>query len=427
MSIFDKKLNEIENNLRYINGKLTIEGIPLEKIAKELGTPIFVFSAKRIIDNLKTFSLSFKKYVKNVYFFYPYRANYLPHILNLIHRENWGAETVSSFEYKLAKRVSAPSIILNGFNKRIYEKVLNDEKLFYIVIDSFEDLVYLNEIGKRLNKTIGVGIRIHPHLKTFQNQALIPLGFKLGYDIKSGDAERVIKKASKLSNVRIVALNTHIAIRQVTPSLHAVALQSLISFADNICSKYHLDIKYINIGGGFETRSLLEEESSIEKFAVEFKKVLLASKKEYSLILEPGRYIINDAGIVITQIISQKTNCNRKWLITDVGVNTLIPLKSASYDVIPLINNDKRLAVYDIGDHIASSIGVIKRNVQLPAMTSTGMYLVILYAGAYTLSMAEQFCLLKPAVVLVDKENTEILKKKENVDSFIDKLLSESW
>ena len=56
MSIFDKKLNEIENNLRYINGKLTIEGIPLEKIAKELGTPIFVFSAKRIIDNLKTFS-----------------------------------------------------------------------------------------------------------------------------------------------------------------------------------------------------------------------------------------------------------------------------------------------------------------------------------------------------------------------------------
>jgi len=109
----------------------------------------------------------------------------------------------------------------------------------------------------------------------------------------------------------------------------------------------------------------------------------LASKKEYSLILEPGRYIINDAGIVITQIISQKTNCNRKWLITDVGVNTLIPLKSASYDVIPLINNDKRLAVYDIGDHIASSIGVIKRNVQLPAMTSTGMYLVILYAGAF--------------------------------------------
>ena len=58
--------------------------------------------------------------------------------MNLIHRENWGAETVSSFEYKLAKRVSAPSIILNGFNKRIYEKVLNDEKLFYIVIDSFD-------------------------------------------------------------------------------------------------------------------------------------------------------------------------------------------------------------------------------------------------------------------------------------------------
>ncbi len=423
-----EKIDTLRSFINYKSGELFIEDVSYLTIMKQYHTetPVFVFSKNRIMDNIKNFSNAFKKAYKKVKFFYPLRANYLPDIVDIIKSEGWGAEVTSSFEYKVAKLVDSHEILLNGFNKKLYSAVINDEKLFYMAIDSLEDAKYLNELGTKLNKVVNIGLRVHPELGPLQTNALTPRGFKLGYDIKSGDAERVIRALLKLSRINILALNTHIANRQLSPDLHAEALQSLMKFADKMHSQYGIDFEYINIGGGFESRNLLEQKGSLDYFANRFSEELSSARKDYTLILEPGRYITCDTAVVLTEVLTQKINTNRRWIIVDVGVNTLIPLKSASFDVIPTML-DATYELFNIGDFVASSMGVIKENIFLPKKTKSGDILAVINAGAYTLSMSEQFGLLRPNVMMVDQEKKKLIKEAEDEEKSIKRLRSQMW
>jgi len=416
--------------ISYKDDELYIENVSAMNIIERYGTPTFVFSKNRIKDNVRVFTDTFRKACSKVEFFYPYRANYLPEILNIVHSEGWGSEVVSPFEYKIAKSVSSPKIILNGFNRKLYPEIIDDKKIFYIAIDSLEDAKVINELGKAMNKTINIGLRVHPKLDTLQNKSLIPLGFKLGYDIENGDAEEIVSKLCKMKYINLVALNTHVANRESSPDLHTKALHSLLSFADNVCTKYDINIQYINIGGGFESRNLLEQHSDLKFFADKFSEEFARAKKEYTLILEPGRFIVCDTAVVLTEIISKKVNRGRRWIIVDCGINTLIPLRSASFDVIPVLLNSERdvkFEVFNVGDFIATSMGIIKEKVVLPVNIKCGDILGIINTGAYTLSMSEQFGLLRPTTILVNRDKIKVIKERENPENVVKKLKSKEW
>lgn len=422
----EERIKTLHSFLKYEGKELFIEDIPYREIIDRYGTPVFVFSKERIRNNIEIFASAFRKAYRKVKFFYPYKANYLPDIISMIQSEGWGAEVTSSFEYKIAKLIGTSDIILNGFNRKLYSKAISDEKISYIGIDSFEDAEYLNELCMKFKKVVNIGLRIRPKLSEYQKDALVPSGFKLGYDIESGDAERVASALLRMSGVRIVALNTHIANRQIKPDLHAEILRSLIKLSDQLYKEDGIDLEYINIGGGFESRNLLERDCSLDYFAQRMSEEMYNARKEYTLILEPGRNIISDSAIVLTEVISRKVNRKRKWIIVDVGINTLIPLESASFGVIPTIL-DTSYELTNVGDFIATSMGTIEKNVHLPTRTEIGDFLGIINAGAYTLSMSEQFALLRPAVVVVEGEEMRMIKREEDEEEIIRKIGGESW
>ena len=431
MSILDKnipsaKIATLQPFLYYKGKELFLEKISCREIAHQYGTPLFVFSKNRLVDNVRTFSTAFRSMNNKVDFFYAYRGNYLPQILSEVNAEGWGAEITSPLEYKIAKVINSTRIIVNGYNRRLYPEILSDEKLFYVVLDSFEDASYLNELAEKAHKVVDVGLRVHPELDSTEKIALVPRGFKLGYDIKSGDAEKLALKVSKMRCLNIRALNTHIANRQVRPDLHAETLKSMLKFAEKLYAKHKISIDYINIGGGFESRNLLELSSNLRYFTSEFEKSLSNTQKEYTLILEPCRYVSCDAAITLTQTVTKKTNAGHKWIIVDIGTNTLIPLKSASFDIIPVVL-DNEYDFFNVGDFIASSIGVIQQNIKLPQKTKIGDIFAIINTGAYTLSMSEQFVLLRPTVLMVDKDKVKTLKDRENEEYFVARIQATEW
>jgi len=422
----EERIKTLHSFLKYEGKELFIEDIPYREIIDRYGTPVFVFSKERIKNNIKIFASAFRKAYRKVKFFYPYKANYLPDIISMIQSEGWGAEVTSSFEYKIAKVIGTSDILLNGFNRKLYSKAISDEKISYIGIDSFEDAEYLNELGMKLNKLVNLGLRVRPKLGKSQKNALVPSGFKLGYDIESGDAERVASAIQKMTGVRIVALNTHIANRQVKPDLHSESLRSLIKLAEKFYHEYGIDIEYINIGGGFESRNLLEQYSSLDYFAQRMSEEFSNARKEYTFILEPGRNIISDSAIVLTEVIARKVNRKQKWIIVDVGINTLIPLESASFGVIPTAL-DTSYELTNVGDFLAAPMGIVEKSVHLPKRTRIGDFLGIINAGAYTLSMSEQFALLRPAVVVVEGKGVRMIKREENEEAIVRKIGGESW
>jgi diaminopimelate decarboxylase len=271
-----------------------------------------------------------------------------------------------------------------------------------------------------------VSLRVHPELDTTEEVALVPPGFKLGYDIGSGDAEKLALTISHMQWLNIVALSTHVANRQVRPDLHAEALRSMITFAEQLCGKYRIDADYINIGGGFESRNLLEVDSDLTCFADKFDSLLSNAQKNYTLILEPNRYIACDAAITLARTVTRKTNAGYKWIIVDVGTNTLIPLRSASFDVVPTVLDDDH-DFFNVGDLIASSIGVIQQNIKLPKKTKVGDIFAIINTGAYTLSMSEQFVLLRPTVLMVGEDRVMILKEREKEEYFVERIQTTQW
>ena len=431
MSISDRtiplgKIVQLQPFLYYKGQELFIEKISCREIAQQYGTPLFIFSKNRIVDNVRTFSTAFRNVYNKVDFFYPYRANYLPLILSEVHAEGWGAEVTSPLEYKIAKLVNSSRIIINGYNRKLYPQILSDEKVFYVVLDSLEDAGFLSELAQKAHRVVDVALRVHPDLYLSEKVSLVPRGFKLGYDIRSGDAEAIVTEVSNMPGLNIMALNTHVANRQLKPDLHVEALKSLLKFAEKLHRKHKINVDYINIGGGFESRNLLEVNSSLEYFADEFKKLMSNTEREYGLILEPGRYIVSDSAITLTKTITKKINAGHKWIIVDIGTNTLIPLKSASFDIIPVVL-DNEYDFFNVGDFIASSIGVIQQNIKLPQKTKIGDIFAIINTGAYTLSMSEQFVLLRPKVIMVDNDQVKTLKEREKEEYFVERIQTAEW
>jgi diaminopimelate decarboxylase len=427
---FQDKLQQLGPTFRYDKGLLLVDGLPAREIADRYGTPTFCLSQARLHDNLVAFTGVFKEAYANTKFFYPLRANYLPSVLKSVASEGWGCEVASQFEYELALSSGCREILLDGYKVDIRRGGARDGVLVTPVIDSLDDARRLNSHARRTKAKIEVALRVGPDLGEFQSKALTSRGSKVGYDISSGDASRAAAEISRLGYISLTGLHAHAAIKESSPLLHLRILQSICLFADEITNELGLTIRNINIGGGFESRFLLESESRLETFASAFVGMLRTGKLERTLLLEPGRYIVGDSVIVLARVVAVKTNGRKKWIILDVGMNTLIPLKSAWFDVVPALDcdaGDMSLVSCNVGDYVSSPIGSIAVETMLPASVRAGDIVAVLNAGAYTLSMAEQFAMLRPTVVSVEDGVIRLIKKAERAASASRRFAKTIW
>ena len=409
--------------LDYTNQQLVLEGVTIEQILRNKQTPLFVFSRNRFNNNITEIFSAFQRYFDDFQIAYALKANNLSDVLKNALTNGCWAEVMSTFEIELAQRngFHPETMIYNGPAKSIEElqDALN-RGVKCINVDSFSELKDIETLmrNKEVPKTdipLKLGIRLHPNLdEDLEKRALVKKNSKLGLD--PARATKILKYAKKSNVLDISTLQVHIGTQQTTPELHEGIANFVQKFITKL-QKDNIDINTINLGGGFASRYRMEAAGyNILDFAEKIQAALAPLKNSYSLILEPGRFLIGDAFVVLTKILREKKNWGRHWLLIDAGAHFLIPLRFSTFDVIP-VKSSEPSTIKEIGGPLCLPVDRIQGTVDFSA--KEGDILAILNTGAYTISMSEQFGYPRPAIYAIENGKLIQLRRRERIDDWL--------
>jgi diaminopimelate decarboxylase len=407
-----------------------IEGVSVEKLVNDFGSPLFVVSAKTIRDNLKRFRGEFSARYPKVEVAYSYKANCLSGVLDIIHNEGAWAEVASGFEYELARKIGVPgeSIVFNGPYKKKEEikKAIREGAL--INVDNESELKLLEEIAFKSKKPIEVGIRINTDVGINQ------LPDRFGFNIESGKALEIVNYCTKKTSIRIAGIHIHLTSYIISPevlnnktpaksieliwpkdsNLYRRAAHKITYFAEEIRKRFGITLKYIDMGGGYPT---LDSITSYANAIVE--PMLEVFDHEHPLlILEPGRAVVKDAVELITTVVDVKELSNdTASVVVDSGIN-ILPTSFWKFQQIEPINkkavSSKETVVYGPLCLQTDILGITK----LPDL-NVGDRLVIKNVGAYNISQASSFIFPLPSIILTDNNKVKVLRSSETIKDVI--------
>lgn len=412
------------NHFDYRNGELCAEEVPLKRIAQEVGTPAYVYSLATLMRHFRVFDQAFAKVSHLVC--YSVKANSNLALLSAFAKQGSGFDIVSGGElFRALKAGGDPKkIVFSGVGKKRaeIEYALNSGILMFNV-ESEEELTALNEIAAGVGKKAPISLRVNPDVDP-QTHPYISTGMKkakFGVDIqKSLDT---YKKAAALKNLAVVGVDCHIGsqLTSVTPFVDALA--KVREYLDRVLAgamkKEGAEIRYLDLGGGLGIHYHDETPPLPEDYARAITQGL--EGLDVTLILEPGRVIVGNAGILLTEVQYVKETDTKKFVIVDGGMNDLIrPALYGSYQAIqPVAQTNAERITADVVGPICESGDFFAKDREI-ARPKRGDLLAVMSAGAYGFTMASNYnSHPKPPEVLVDGDKYYVVRKRETLDDLI--------
>ena len=412
------------NHFEYRNGEMFAEGVALERIAREVGTPAYVYSLATLKRHFKVFDQAFSK-VRHIVCF-SVKANSNLALLRAFAKEGSGFDIVSGGELFRALKVGADpkKIVFSGVGKKReeIEYALNSGILMFNV-ESEQELIALNDIASSMGKRAPISLRVNPDVDP-QTHPCISTGMKkakFGVDIKK--SLETYRKAVSLRNVEVVGVDCHIGsqLTSITPFVDALA--KVREYLDLVLAgemkKEGAQIRYLDIGGGLG----INYHDETPPLPDEYAKAIVEGLEglDVTLILEPGRVIVGNAGILLTEVQYIKETDSKNFVIVDGGMNDLIrPALYGSYQAIqPVVENRAQKIVTDVVGPICESGDFFAKDREIPR-PQRGDLLAVMSAGAYGFTMASNYnSHPKPPEVLVDGEKYYVIRRRESFDDLI--------
>lgn len=412
------------NHFEYRNGEMFAEGVPLQRIAKEVGTPAYVYSLATLKRHYQVFDRAFAKVPHIVCF--SVKANSNLALLRTFAKEGSGFDIVSGGElFRALKAGGDPKkIVFSGVGKKQdeIEYALRSEILMFNV-ESEDELVALNDIARGLGKKAPISLRINPDVDP-QTHPYISTGMKkakFGVEIKK--SVEAYKKAASLPNVDVVGVDCHIGSQLTSLSPFVDALARVREYLDRVLvgslQKEGAQIRYLDLGGGLGINYNDETPPEPEEYA----RAIIDGLEglDITLILEPGRVIVGNAGILITEVQYVKENDAKRFVIVDGGMNDLIrPALYGSYQAIqPVMKTEAETIIADIVGPICESGDFFAKDREI-GRPQRGDLLAIMSAGAYGFTMASNYnSHPKAPEILVDGDKYYIVRKRESLEDLI--------
>lgn len=421
-----------------------IDNVSISKLVEEFGTPLFVFSEHKLREKARLLKGVFKSRYANTSFAWSYKTNYLNAICQILHQEGWIAEIVSDFEYHKARKLGIPgkNIVFNGPHKsrEILNLALKEGAL--IQIDNWDELGIVEELVQNKQDIANVGIRI------WLDAGIQPIWSKFGFALSNGEAGRAAERIVNNPNLKLHTLHTHIGTYILAPHAYSVATQKLLALREQVYVEHNHLIECINLGGGFPSHSLLHGMFGsaeqlippIESYADAITEVLneLPEKKRPLLRFETGRFLVDEAGYLLTNVVAVKggsrypANINSGLAASDLKEQLILneDAQMSSYIIDAGINILYTGAWYQINvfpsraikspplpsrlyGPLCMAIDIVRQHVDLPPLKVNDT-LVLYPVGAYNVSQSMQFITYRPTVVLIDeKGNPEIIRRRE--------------
>jgi diaminopimelate decarboxylase len=407
------------HHFQYQNMELYCEDVPVSEIARDVGTPFYLYSHATLKQHFKAFDGAFQGMEHLTCF--SMKSNSSLAILRLFARQGGGVDIVSGGElYRALKAgVDPQKIVYSGVGKRTedLEYALKSDILLFNV-ESSQEISQLNEVARSLGKRAPIAIRINPDIDP-QSHPYISTGLKENkFGIEISKALEEYTRAATLSNLSITGVSCHIGsqLTQVSPFVDAMRLlQELIKKL----RQAGIGITYLDLGGGLGITYDKEEPPHPEEYAAALKKEL--GMEDMILILEPGRVIMGNAGILVTQVLYTKTTHEKDFIIVDAAMNDLIrPSLYGSYHGIqPVKLRERQKVRADIVGPICETGDFFARDREVEAY-EPGELMAIMSAGAYGFSMASNYnSRPRVAEVMVKGDQHDVIRTRESYEDLV--------
>ncbi len=421
----------IENYLQEKNGRLFFDGVDVTAVASEYGTPLFLFSKNKLVENINAFVKAFEKHYPNGVVQYAGKAFCCKEIYRIIKPMGLQSDVVSTGEMytALSAGFDANKIYFHGNNKTVEDitySIQNDIGCF--VADNMSELALLSDLADAAKKTINVMLRIKPEIDAHTHEYIQTgqLDSKFGLSLSNGEAARAFHFVLNSKSLNLLGIHCHIGSQIFETEPFRLAALRLLEFALEMRSETGYEIKELNLGGGFGIRYTGEDEPKPQETYIS----LLASTikdfcskhsfTEPKLIIEPGRSIVGDACMTLYTVGSIKEIEEvRSYVSVDGGMadNPRFALYESLYD-FRLANRADATPDYlcTIAGRCCESGDLLGKDI-LIAKPSVGDTLAVLCTGAYNYSMASNYNRLqKPAVVLIEDGNTRVIVRRQTFE-----------
>jgi diaminopimelate decarboxylase len=407
------------HHFNYQNDELCCESVAVRDIAEAVGTPFYLYSHATLERHFKGFDKAFNGIDRLIC--YAAKANANLAILKLLKNLGSGLDIVSGGElYRgLKAGIDPQKIVYSGVGKRIEEI---DEALaagiLMFNVESLEELEMIDQRAGALGLKAPIGIRVNPDVDP-KTHPYISTGLrknKFGVDTRSAMDGYLM--ASRMDHVDIIGIGCHIGsqITEVQPFIDALkSLEELI----RSLKQHNIHIKYLDMGGGLGITYNDEAPPHPDEYA----RMLVQALKDtpVKLILEPGRVIVGNAGILVTRALYRKTGDEKNFLIVDAGMNDLLrpTLYGAYHAIWPVTVNPKPTNRVDVVGPICESGDFLAQDRDMPPVQN-GDLLAVMSAGAYGFMMSSNYC-SRPRVaeVLVKGDRFEIVRARQTYDDLM--------
>jgi diaminopimelate decarboxylase len=407
------------HHFNYQAGELYCEQVPVQRVAAQVGTPFYLYSAATLTHHYRVFDAAFAEFPHIVCF--AVKANGNLAILRLFARLGAGADIVSGGElYRaLAAGVDPGKIVYSGVGKKPEEiKAALKANILLFNLESSQELEAINRLAGRLKLTARVSLRINPDIDP-QTHPYISTGLKKNkFGINIEQALKDYRRAWDLPHLEVVGVACHIGsqITQVEPFLDA--LDRLKELIDRLRA-LGIKIQYLDLGGGLGIQYRDEEPPHPKEYGRKILKNLKGLK--CTLILEPGRVLVGNAGILVTKVLYTKDSDAKHFIIVDAGMNDLArPSLYGSYHGLwPVVEGPRPQVKASVVGPICESGDFLAKDRLMPALRP-GELVGVLSAGAYGFSMSSNYN-SRPRVpeILVQDDQFYVIRKRETYRQLI--------
>jgi diaminopimelate decarboxylase len=407
------------HDFKYKNKKLYCEGVNVEQLARRFGTPLYVYSYNTLIDHYLKLKNAFESV--DTLICYSVKANSNLAILKALVDKGAGLDVVSGGELFRAIKAGCPAerIVYASVGKtdKEIEEALRIGILFFNV-ESLPELENIDRIAGKLKRKARVAIRINPDVEAKTHKFITTGKITNKFGIELNSAYKILLMRDRFENINISGLHIHIGSQITESAPYVAAITKIIKFIEKLNDE-GISLEYLNIGGGLGIVYDKETPQTAVKFAA---KVLpLVKKTGLKLILEPGRFIAGNAGILVAKVLYVKPTPKKKFIIVDAGMNDLIrpALYEAYHQIVPLEAGSAAREIVDVVGPICESGDYFAKERKIAGL-SEGDYIAIMSAGAYGFSMASNYnSRRRPAEVMVLKSKVRVIRAREDYADLI--------
>lgn len=403
------------NAFNYKNDELYAENVRLADIAEKFGTPCYVYSRAAIENNWQEFNKSFGNYPHRIC--YAVKANSNIAILNILAKLNSGFDIVSRGELErvLAAGGNPKQIVFSGVGKQEDEIIRALEvEIFCFNVESEAELEKINTLAARLKKIAPIALRINPNIDAKTHPYIATGLHENKFGIELSLVLSLCEKISTFSNLKLIGIGSHIGsqLTELDPFLET--LDCLLGLVDQL-SERGIQLQHVDIGGGLGVRYKEETPPAIHDYIMALRKKL--EKHFIEVIIEPGRVIVANAGVLVTKVEYLKHSNHKNFAIVDAAMNDLMrpALYNAWQNIIPLKKNKNEEQMYDIVGPVCESGDFLGKERKLSLQT--GDLLAICSAGAYGFAMSSNYnSRPRVAEIMVEGDKMHLIRRRETIE-----------